>query len=113
VIKNEIRKRLPQMTEDEIRKSVLDNIERQGLPLEARASEVLEACGWEVTSQFGYLDVERRKFRTVDIVAPWPGFEPGSCHRACFSAMSSGRQPLILDRTILPGLSIWPKRHHA
>ena len=26
--------------------------------------------------------------------APWPGFGPGS----------SGRQPLILDRTILPGL---------
>jgi len=38
-------------------------------------------------------------------VAPWPGFEPGSCHRAFFSVMSSGRQPLILDRTILPGLS--------
>jgi len=37
--------------------------------------------------------------------APWPGFEPGSRHRAFFSAMSSGRQPLILDRTILPGLS--------
>jgi hypothetical protein len=29
-------------------------------------------------------------------LAPRPGFEPGS----------SGRQPLILDRTILPGLSI-------
>ena len=28
------------------------------------------------------------------MVAPWPGLEPGS----------SGRQPLILDRTILPGL---------
>jgi hypothetical protein len=29
-------------------------------------------------------------------MAPRPGFEPGS----------SGRQPLILDRTILPGLSM-------
>jgi len=29
-----------------------------------------------------------------DSVAPWPGFEPGS----------GGRQPPILDRTILPGL---------
>ncbi len=28
------------------------------------------------------------------VVAPWPGFGPGSC----------GRQPHILDRTILPGL---------
>jgi hypothetical protein len=27
-------------------------------------------------------------------LAPWPGFEPGS----------GGRQPPILDRTILPGL---------
>jgi len=28
--------------------------------------------------------------------APWPGFEPGS----------GGRQPPILDRTILPGLNV-------
>jgi hypothetical protein len=33
------------------------------------------------------------------MMAPWPGFEPGS----------SGRQPLILDRTILPGLSDRPR----
>ncbi len=33
-------------------------------------------------------------------MAPWPGFEPGS----------GGRQPPILDRAILPGLSIKSNR---
>ena len=32
----------------------------------------------------------------TDQMAPWPGFEPGS----------GGRQPPILDRTILPGLDV-------
>jgi hypothetical protein len=40
----------------------------------------------------------RNIFSLRNEVAPRPGFEPGS----------SGRQPLILDRTILPGLS-WAK----
>ena len=38
-------------------------------------------------------------------MAPRPGFGPGSGHDYLF-VMSCGRQPHILDQTILPGLSI-------
>ncbi|MFB0514139.1 MAG: hypothetical protein ACETVQ_01030 [Candidatus Bathyarchaeia archaeon] len=56
------------MTDDE-RKRILKDIEAQGFPLEVETSEVLEAHGWEVTNQFAYMDYEREKFRTVDILA--------------------------------------------
>ena len=56
------------MSEDEI-KRILKDIEKQGFPLEVKTSEVLEARGWEVTNQVAYLDYEKEKYRTVDIVA--------------------------------------------
>jgi hypothetical protein len=34
-----------------------------------------------------------KSYKELEKMAPWPGFEPGS----------GGRQPPILDRTILPG----------
>jgi hypothetical protein len=42
------------------------------------------------------LSKSRGLFHNIKENAPWPGFEPGS----------GGRQPPILDRTILPGLSV-------
>ena len=52
-----------------------------------------------MTLKRSYNPSARRKYFSLrNEVAPRPGFEPGS----------SGRQPLILDRTILPGLS-WAK----
>ena len=51
------------------KKRILRDIEEQGFPLEVKTSEVLEAQGWEVSNQVAYLDYEKRKQRTVDIVA--------------------------------------------
>jgi hypothetical protein len=45
-----------------------------------------------------FLRVDRNSILGRTKVAPWPGFEPGS----------SGRQPLILDRAILPGPKPYP-----
>ena len=56
------------MSEDE-RKSILEDMEVQGFPLEVETSEVLEALGWRVTNQAAYLDYEKKKYRTVDIIA--------------------------------------------
>lgn len=56
------------MSEDE-RKRILKDIEAQGFPLEVETSEVLEAHGWEITNQVAYMDYEKKKYRTVDILA--------------------------------------------
>jgi len=56
------------MSEDE-REKILEDIEAQGFPLEVETSEVLEAHSWEVTNQAAYLDYEKKKYRTVDIIA--------------------------------------------
>lgn len=56
------------MPENEIT-NILKDIKEQGFPLEVRTSEILEAHDWEITNQFGYLDHEEKKQRTVDILA--------------------------------------------
>lgn len=56
------------MPEDEVKK-ILEDMEKHGFPLEAKASEILKAHKWEITNQMAYLDSEERRFRTVDIVA--------------------------------------------
>jgi len=56
------------MSEDEI-KLILEDIEKQGFPLEVKTSEVLKVFGWQVVNQFAYLDYEEQKFRTVDMFA--------------------------------------------
>ena len=48
--------------------------------------------------------IEKRSYYEF-LMAPWPGFEPGSRYIAFCSVMSGGRQPPILDLTVLPGLS--------
>jgi len=56
------------MTEDEVKK-ILEDMKKQGFPLEVRTSEILKAHDWEVTNQAAYTDIEKGKHRTVDIVA--------------------------------------------
>jgi len=67
------------MPEDEVKK-ILDDLEKHGFPLEVEASEILKAHKWEVTNQAAYIDLQEKKFRTVDIVAEknvsvTPGFD--------------------------------------
>jgi len=56
------------MSADEIA-NILKDIKEQGFPLEVRTSEILEAHDWEIRNQFGYLDHEEKKPKTVDILA--------------------------------------------
>ena len=56
------------MSEDE-KEKILKDIEEQGFPLEVETSQILESHKWEITNQMAYLDLEKRKHRTVDIVA--------------------------------------------
>ena len=56
------------MSKDE-KKDIVEDMEKQGFPLEVKTSEVLEAHDWEVTNQAAYYDSESGKQRTVDIIA--------------------------------------------
>jgi hypothetical protein len=56
------------MAENEVER-ILKDMEKQGFPLEVKTSEILKTRNWEVTNQAAYLDIEKGKHRTVDIVA--------------------------------------------
>jgi len=56
------------MSDDEV-KRILEDMEKQGFPVEVRTSEILKAHDWEVTNQAAYSDIQKGKHRTVDIVA--------------------------------------------
>lgn len=56
------------MSEDEMKK-ILDDMEQYGFPLEVKTSEALKAYDWKVSNQVDYLDSEKKKERTVDILA--------------------------------------------
>jgi len=54
---------------DDIIKKILDDMDRQGFPLEVRVTEMLKSHGWSVDNQEAYFDEETGKQRTVDIVS--------------------------------------------
>ena len=54
---------------DDIIKKILDDMDRQGFPLEVRVTETLKSHGWSVDNQEAYFDEETGKQRTVDIVS--------------------------------------------
>lgn len=56
------------MADEEIKK-ILDDMEKQGFPLEVKTAEILQRHNWEITNQASYLDMESKKNRTLDIIA--------------------------------------------
>jgi hypothetical protein len=52
---------------DNITEQILEDMEKQGFPLEVRATEMLKTHGWRVSNQEAYFDRETGKQRTVDI----------------------------------------------
>lgn len=56
------------MSKDEV-KRIMEDMEAQGLPLEVKTSELLKKFNWELTNQVAYLDLEKKKYKSVDIVA--------------------------------------------
>jgi len=54
---------------DDIIKKIMDDVDKQGFPLEVRVTEMLKTHGWRVDNQEAYFDTETGKQRTVDIVS--------------------------------------------
>jgi len=52
---------------DDIIKKILDDMDKQGFPLEVRVTELLKTNGWSVNNQKAYFDTETGKQRTIDI----------------------------------------------
>lgn len=54
---------------ENLKKKILDEIEKAGLPLEIKTSNILELDDWQVINQEGYLDSDKQIWRTNDIRA--------------------------------------------
>ncbi|MGD0160026.1 MAG: hypothetical protein ABSB89_06990 [Candidatus Bathyarchaeia archaeon] len=52
---------------DNAAEAILDDMEKQGFPLEIRVTEMLKAHGWSVYNQEPYFDRNTNKQRTIDI----------------------------------------------
>ena len=58
-----------EMTKDSEMERIIRDIKKSGFPLEIKTSSILEADGWAVHNQEGYLDADENKWRTIDIMA--------------------------------------------
>jgi hypothetical protein len=52
---------------DNITERILEDMEKQGFPLEVQVTEMLKTHGWHVSNQEAYFDRETGKQRTIDI----------------------------------------------
>lgn len=68
-LKKERQKKMSIIENEREKNRIIKDMEKSGYPLEIKATSILESHGWNLLNQEGYLDIEKGKWRTIDILA--------------------------------------------